>query len=56
MSNVEVKVDDAGNCKPSKKHSTSTSRIDGPVALIMALGLATAETPPHDIDPEIVVL
>lgn len=56
MSNVEVKVDDAGNVKPTKKHSTSTNRIDGAVALIMALGLASAEADNPDIDPEIILL
>lgn len=56
MSNVEVKVDEAGNCKPSKKHSGSTNRIDGAVALIMALGLASAETDGPDIEPEIILL
>lgn len=56
MSNVEVKVDEAGNIKMSKKHSTSTSRIDGPVALVMALGLAAAEADGPEIDPEIILL
>lgn len=56
MSNVEVKVDDAGNCKPSKKHSTSTSRIDGAVSLIMALGLASSEADGPEIDPEIILI
>jgi phage terminase large subunit-like protein len=36
-SNVCVESDAAGNIKPSKKKSTE--RIDGIVALIMALGL-----------------
>jgi hypothetical protein len=45
-----------GNYKPSKKHSTSTSRIDGPVDLIISPGAGDAETPPREIDPEIVVL
>lgn len=39
-SNVSVKQDPAGNLKPDK--STSTGRIDGIVALVMALGRATA--------------
>lgn len=38
MSNVSAKTDPAGNIKPDK--SKSTGRIDGVVALIMALGLA----------------
>ena len=37
-SNVAVKIDDAENLKPSKEHSKE--RIDGIVALIMALGLS----------------
>ncbi|NDH33821.1 MAG: hypothetical protein EBX68_12465, partial [Betaproteobacteria bacterium] len=40
-SNVQVKTDDAGNVKPTKKNSSSTGRIDGMVALIMALGIAS---------------
>lgn len=38
--NVAVKQDPAGNFKPDK--SKSTERIDGMVALIMALGRAAA--------------
>ena len=39
--NTAVETDAAGNLKPSKKKSTD--RIDGMVALVMALGVAIAE-------------
>jgi phage terminase large subunit-like protein len=39
--NTAVETDAAGNLKPSKKKSTD--RIDGMVALVMALGIAIAE-------------
>ena len=55
ISNVQVKVDDAGNIKPTKQHSHSTSRIDAAVALIMALGLASGELHGPETDPELVV-
>jgi phage terminase large subunit-like protein len=55
VSNVQVKVDDAGNIKPTKQHSHSTSRIDAAVALIMALGLASGELHGPETDPELVV-
>lgn len=42
-SNLTVEVDAAGNVKPSK--AKSTERIDGMVALIMALGGATSGKP-----------
>jgi phage terminase large subunit-like protein len=41
-SNVAVKTDPAGNLKPDK--SRSTEKIDGIVALVMALGRATLTT------------
>lgn len=41
-SNVSVKLDPAGNIKPDK--SKSTERIDGIVALVMAIGRATLST------------
>jgi phage terminase large subunit-like protein len=44
MSNVSVKQDPAGNVKPDK--SKSTERIDGIVALVMAIGRATLHTQP----------
>ena len=40
-SNVSVKQDEAGNIKPDKKKSIE--KIDGIVALIMAIGLATTK-------------
>ena len=56
MSNVEVKVDDAGNIKPSKKNSSSTARIDAAVSLIMALGIASAEMPENGDFPDLMVI
>lgn len=57
MSNVEVKVDDAGNIKPSKKNASSTGRIDAAVALIMSLGIASGETRgPEAEEPTLMVL
>jgi phage terminase large subunit-like protein len=45
LSNVSVKQDPAGNLKPDK--SKSSERIDGVVALVMALGrAAVAPEPP----------
>jgi phage terminase large subunit-like protein len=55
MSNLQVRQDDAGNIKPTKSNSNSTSRIDAAVALIMALGLASAEVKGIDEDPQLVV-
>jgi phage terminase large subunit-like protein len=46
VSNVSVKQDASGNIKPDK--STSTSRIDGLVATIMALGRAIASDRAND--------
>ncbi len=43
-SNVSIETDAADNWKPSKKKSVE--RIDGIVALIMALGRATTQPPP----------
>ena len=43
-SNVSVETDPAGNVKPSKRKSTE--RIDGIVALVMAIGRAIAQPPP----------
>jgi len=43
VSNVAVKQDPAGNLKPDK--SKSTDRIDGVVALVMAIGRATLAQP-----------
>lgn len=55
MSNVQIKLDDAGNIKPSKKNANSTARIDSAVALIMALGLASAEARGPEEDPQLLV-
>ena len=55
MSNLQVRQDDAGNIKPTKSNSNSTSRIDAAVALIMALGLASSEVKGIDEDPQLVV-
>lgn len=41
IGSAAVKQDEAGNRKPSKKHSTA--RIDGPVASVMALGGAIGQ-------------
>jgi phage terminase large subunit-like protein len=43
MSNLAFAQDPAGNQKPDKEHSGD--KIDGPVALIMALGRAAVNTP-----------
>lgn len=41
--NVTVKTDEAGNMKPAKPNKKNKSKIDGIVALIMALGRVNAE-------------
>lgn len=46
-SNTTVEVDAAGNIKPSKKKSTE--RIDGIVALVMALGRTLVKTPEESL-------
>jgi phage terminase large subunit-like protein len=51
IQNVATETDAAGNIKPSKK--ASTERIDGVVALVMSIGLATA---PPDPRPAFTVL
>lgn len=50
--NTAVETDAAGNLKPSKKKSTD--RIDGMVALIMALGIAIAA--PQDTGPQLILI
>ena len=55
MSNVQAKVDDAGNVKPSKKNVSSTARIDAAVALIMALGISAGEARGPDEEPQLLV-
>lgn len=54
-SNVAVQSDHQGNIKPSKQKSTE--RIDGMVALVMALGIhATATRPPPEQSWDIVTI
>lgn len=53
---LEVKRDDADNVKPTKKNSSSTSRIDGMVALIMALGVAAGDPRTEASEPMLMVL
>jgi phage terminase large subunit-like protein len=55
VSNMQVKTDEAGNLKPTKQHSHSTSRIDAAVALIMAIGIASAQSPGPEEEPQLVV-
>jgi phage terminase large subunit-like protein len=55
VSNMQVKMDDAGNIKPTKAHSKATARIDAAVALIMALGLAAGEARGPEEEPELMV-
>jgi phage terminase large subunit-like protein len=55
MSNVQVKMDDAGNIKPTKAHSKSTQRIDAAVALIMALGISAGEAHGPEEEPTLLV-
>ena len=47
--NVMLKKDEADNWKPDKKRSRE--KIDGMVALVMAVGLAQSEPPPETIVP-----
>lgn len=55
-SNVQVKTNDEGLIKPVKKSSHDIGRIDGIVACIMALALASGETHGEPTEPEILVL
>lgn len=55
VSNIQVKQDDAGNIKPTKQHSHATARIDGAVAMIMALGVSGGEAPPIESEPTLMV-
>lgn len=56
VSNCQVKIDEAANIKPTKKHSHSTARIDGVVALIMALGISSSENHGTTDEPTLMVL
>jgi phage terminase large subunit-like protein len=51
--NVEVETDAAGNQKPSK--SRSTERIDGMVALDMAIGRLITHVGAEDIQPMVII-
>lgn len=55
LSNMQVRVDDAGNIKPTKQHSHSTARIDAAVALVMSLGLASSEAHGPAEEPTLIV-
>jgi phage terminase large subunit-like protein len=52
VANTVIAVDDAGNRKPSKRKSTG--RIDGMIALAMAVGVAPLTTKQIDISTLIV--
>jgi phage terminase large subunit-like protein len=52
VANTVIAVDDAGNRKPSKRKSTG--RIDGMIALAMAVGVALLPTKQIDISTLIV--
>lgn len=57
VSHMQVRQDDAGNIKPTKNNSHSSQRIDSAVALIMALGICSAETVSAGNDePQLMVL
>lgn len=55
-SNVQIKTNDEGLIKPVKKSSHDIGRIDGIVACIMALGLASGDIHGEQVEPEIMVL
>ena len=46
--NTVITLDDAGNRKPTKRKSTG--RIDGLVALAMAVGVAPLQVKPIDVE------
>ena len=48
VSHTVITLDDAGNRKPSKRKSTA--KIDGLVALAMAIGVASLQAKPIDIE------
>ena len=52
VTNTVITLDDAGNRKPSKRKSTG--RIDGMIALAMAVGVAPLPTKQIDISTLIV--
>jgi phage terminase large subunit-like protein len=55
VSNMQVKMDDAGNIKPTKSNAKATARIDAAVALIMALGLSAGEARGPEEEPTLMV-
>lgn len=55
-SNVQLKTNEEGLCKPYKKHSHDVGRIDGIVASIMAIALASGESNTDYTEPEIMVI
>lgn len=55
-SNVQIKTNDEGLIKPVKKSSHDVGRIDGIVAAVMALSLASGEIHGPQLEPEILVL
>lgn len=55
-SNVQIKTNDEGLIKPIKKSSHDVGRIDGIVAAVMALSLASGEIHGPQVEPEILVL
>lgn len=55
--NVTIKVDAAGNIRPVKPKQGSGERIDGIVALIMAIGIQSSQKPEEPKpDPSIMIL
>ena len=55
-SNVQVKTNDEGLIKPVKKHSHDVGRIDGILASVMALSLASGENYGPQAEPELMVI
>lgn len=54
--NASVKVDAAGNIKPVKPKHGSAERIDGIVALVMAIGIHATYKPQQTAEPSILIL
>jgi phage terminase large subunit-like protein len=55
--NASVKVDASGNIRPVKPKPGSPERIDGIVALVMALGVQSSQKPPEEVpEPGILIL
>ena len=49
VAHTVIRTDSAGNRAPDKRKSIH--RIDGAVALLMALAMAPAQAPPIDVGP-----